>query len=191
MVSVMAVPTSGGYVWMDGILNPSKETGISNQAVGLSGIDIMGFPFFCLPKHRDTRQISIRTNIRDTERESARFTWGELTARDLQSSNKKIEEISRLGDNWNGYGAIAFSDDLIDKAKKVVAMLQRQPEIFPTAAESIQFEYDGPKESYLEIVVSKEERASVFMIDQDGYEHYDKINLDTNSLNRIVESFYG
>ena len=55
---------------------------------------------------------------------------------------KKLETIALLRDNWNLNGAKAFTDSLIKKGRDLILFLEIQPEIFPTACESLQLEYD-------------------------------------------------
>ena len=54
---------------------------------------------------------------------------------------EKIQDISELKDDWNGNGASAVKDTLIQKMKYLVLRLNIQPEIFPTESGSIRFEY--------------------------------------------------
>lgn len=70
---------------------------------------------------------------------------------DLASNLERLNDIAQLGDNWNGYGAEPISRSIIDEARRLILCLSRQPEIFPTGANSIQLEYHLPNEIYLEI----------------------------------------
>lgn len=103
---------------------------------------------------------------------------------------RKIDDIARLPNNWNGNGATSFSNQLIDKIRQIVVSLKRQPEIFPTGCNSIQIEYDGPKNSYLEIEIKDEDIASVFKINQVGNESNFEINSNPSEINKIVDEFY-
>ena len=64
----------------------------------------------------------------------------------------KLEEISELKENWNGYGAKSIDKDLINECWYIVNQLFVCPEIFPTADNSIQLEYDSD-EAYIEIEI--------------------------------------
>lgn len=66
---------------------------------------------------------------------------------------EKIESFRNLGDNWNGYGAVKFSDLVIDKAISALYFLEKQPDVFPTGRNSIQFEYEKPDGDYLEFEI--------------------------------------
>lgn len=110
--------------------------------------------------------------------------------KDLEKSIKKIMLISTLKNNWNGNGASAFNKALIQKVIGIVWTLDRQPEIFPTAANSIQLEYEGSKNSYLEIEISESNKAEVFRINKDGSENNFSINDNVETLKGLVNSFY-
>ena len=58
----------------------------------------------------------------------------------------KLDEISKLDSNWNGYGAEPISKEIIDKVAELLPNLNKQPEIFQTADDTIQLEYDGENE---------------------------------------------
>ena len=114
-----------------------------------------------------------------------------LVSGPLQKSIKKIAEISALGNNWNGNGACAFTEELLNKIIGLVVSLARQPEIFPTPANSIQFEYDGPNDSYLEIEIGASRIAEAYRINRDGSEEFFDVNVEANDINRLVAAFYG
>lgn len=64
----------------------------------------------------------------------------------------RFEIIGELKDNWNGYGAKAFTKGHIEVARIVYSHLKDGFEIFPTAAGSIQLEYEDDNE-YIEFEV--------------------------------------
>ncbi|MCJ7651727.1 MAG: hypothetical protein MUP85_24240 [Candidatus Lokiarchaeota archaeon] len=67
----------------------------------------------------------------------------------------KIEKIAKYNDNWDGYGAKKFSNELIQKVKNILfdKKLKIQPSVFPTLRESIQLEFTI-KKYFFEIEVS-------------------------------------
>ena len=109
---------------------------------------------------------------------------------ELQNNLKKLLYISTLQDNWNGNGASAFSQKLISTVQNVVVSLNRQPELFPTPANSIQLEYEGDNNSYLEIEILESEDAEVYRINRDGSEDSFTTSVDADTLNRLVATFY-
>jgi hypothetical protein len=75
-----------------------------------------------------------------------------------------LSEIGQLQNNWNQYGADKFKQELIFKCLKIInhTDLQFQPEIFPTAQHSIQFEYEPDDNHYLELEIF-EERIKLYL----------------------------
>lgn len=104
---------------------------------------------------------------------------------------KKLEEISLLRDNWNANGAKAFSASLISKARNIILFLEIQPEVFPTACDSLQLEYDKPDGTHMEIELTKEEWAEIFMVDHAGCESIRSIQASSDAINKVVNDFYG
>lgn len=105
---------------------------------------------------------------------------------------EKLQNISNLKEGWNGNGAKAFNRTFIANVKDIILFLNHQPEIFPTACDSIQFEYDKLDGSYLEIEVK--EFAStweIFKIDASGKESISTISANINALNKEANQFYG
>lgn len=104
---------------------------------------------------------------------------------------RKLSEIRSLKDGWDGNGASAFSTKLIEKVNRILLFLDVQPEVFPTADDSIQLEYDGPNKSYLEFQIFETDDIEVFCINRDGSEKEWSIKSDIKSLNGVVKDFYG
>ncbi len=103
----------------------------------------------------------------------------------------KVNRIANLEDNWNYEGAKAFPETLISSIRQIITGLMIQPEVFPTATESIQLEYEGPDESYLEIEIGETKKASVFSIDRQGNETSSEVDVSIIAINKMVEEFYG
>ena len=55
---------------------------------------------------------------------------------------RKIEEIAKFNENWDGYNAPSFQPDVINLTKRIISGLNIQPELFPTADGSIQIEWE-------------------------------------------------
>mgnify|MGYP000165745563 CR=1 FL=1 len=102
---------------------------------------------------------------------------------------KKIGIIEGLEDDWNGNGATSFSKHLIEKVKQIILNLNRQPEIFPTACDSIQLEYETDKK-YLELEVDESDRCKIFSVDENGKEDTRYISSTPEEINKVVEMFY-
>lgn len=103
---------------------------------------------------------------------------------------KKIDQIALLKDDWNGNKAQGFSEELLSEVRKVITSLDIQPELFPTACDSIQLEYEKEDGSYLEIEIVLKDKWKVFEIDNKGEEVYFSIPADISSINKVVNGFY-
>lgn len=114
-----------------------------------------------------------------------------LISDDKVDSYRRLEDIAQLQDNWNGNGAKAISNSLIAKTRNLVMLLNNQPEIFPTACDSIQIEYDNESGAHLEIELTENEMAELFMVDSNGDETIKKIKSDSKTINEVVNRFYG
>lgn len=54
----------------------------------------------------------------------------------------KINDIHRLDDNWNGFGADKFSYNIIHKSLDLVNYIPECACVYPVADDSIQFEWN-------------------------------------------------
>lgn len=104
---------------------------------------------------------------------------------------KKLETIASLQDDWNANGAKAFPNSLISKARNIIVLLEIQPEIFPTACGSLQLEYDKQDGSHMEIEITENKDAEIFLVDNKGRENIISIQSDAKEINRAVNDFYG
>lgn len=104
---------------------------------------------------------------------------------------KKLDQIEALEDNWNGNGAKAFNKQLLEKTRKIITLLEKQPEVFPTGCDSIQIEYEKKDGSYLEIELSLAKQWNVFEVDSTGKEYTFFITANIEPLIKVVDEFYG
>lgn len=93
----------------------------------------------------------------------------------------------QIKENWNGYGAPAFTSTLLDIAKKIIIGLDHLPEVFPFASNGIQFEYDKPSGEYLEIEIHESKYANMFLQSKNIIEMFE---LDINDINKEVNKFF-
>lgn len=113
-----------------------------------------------------------------------------VVSKELSDNIEKVNRIGRLEFNWNGNNAEPFARRHLDKVKVLLLHLERQPEVFPTAADSIQLEYDGENGAYLEFQIYEDDNADVFCVDKQGAEMEWQVALDDNVINSIVRKFY-
>lgn len=107
---------------------------------------------------------------------------------DRTRSLLRIHEIERLQNNWNGNEATGFSTDIVRKARAIVMQLSIQPEIFPTARDSIQFEYENNVGDYLEFELFQNNRLKMFSYDHSGNTVTRDIAFE--EMTRMVNQFY-
>jgi hypothetical protein len=91
----------------------------------------------------------------------------------LQYSNNYLvyKNLELLGSflsfetNWNDLSAQKFQESLINFCKRIVVALQnRQLEIYPTGRNSIQMEYEKDDSSYLEFEVFNESKIDMLEV---------------------------
>ena len=89
--------------------------------------------------------------------------------RNLYDTKIVLVNIRNLKDNWNEEGAKAFSETLVNRCWLICLKLKIQPMIYPTARDSIQFEYELEDKSYLEFEIYRD-RISVLCIEKKEYD---------------------
>jgi hypothetical protein len=102
---------------------------------------------------------------------------------------KRLDEFAELPYDWNDNCAEPFSPDLIKLAKIIIHNLKQIPDVFPTARNSIQMEYEeGEKYLEFEIFIS---HINVYFVNADGDEDMYTVNTeDYHKLNEAIEKFY-
>ncbi len=106
----------------------------------------------------------------------------------LNENIEKLNKISQYENNWNGYGAKPISQQLIFQVKDLLNNLKTQPDLFPTACESIQLEYEDDDGNYLEIELFDNNIVHIFRINN-GQELEKEIRFDINEINDIIGEF--
>lgn len=129
---------------------------------------------------------SVRSLIADKLR---RETAERVYSKELIKNLNKLNEIQQLPRNWNGNGAHRFAKKTIKKAKSLLIDLNLQPQVFPTANNSIQIEFDGENGAYLEFQITKSAQLSYFWVKKDGSETSGIVPCSPYSVNQLLESF--
>ena len=112
---------------------------------------------------------------------------------DKTSSLRTLENIQKLENDWNGYGAESFPANVISLSRDIVMILDYQPDIFPTGRQTVQMEYELSDRSYLEIEIY-EERIKIMEVPQRRYSEAKKFELlasDYSKIKTIVNDFCG
>lgn len=110
------------------------------------------------------------------------------TTDDKEVNYSKLKEFSEFKNNWNGHGAVSFSDYLLRKVRNILDSVSIQPEMFPTANNSIQLEYDNSKGDYLEFEIFDNE-IKKFFYGSDNSTETTIVNC-ISDINSIVLKFY-
>lgn len=98
-----------------------------------------------------------------------------------------LDEISNLNYNWNNNKAEAFSSKLINKVKNIIKQLSIQPDIFPTACESIQLEYVNERGDYLEYEIFENGKIRQYFNSFDDKIDISKYVIEINNID--IENF--
>lgn len=143
--------------------------------------------FLVYPQYETNKNTTTSQNIVLMEGTSC----GKMNADVARRRNmEKLDQMSRFDVNWNGYGAKPIAPSVIKKMRDLLPELHVQPEIFPTACNAIQFEYEKPDGDYLEFMISENE-VSVFRMDPYGHESKHAISGTPEEINKVVRDFYG
>lgn len=100
---------------------------------------------------------------------------------------KKVEKFKELESGWDGFKAKPLPLHLIDKALAIIPTLQYQPQVFPTARQSIQIEYEKVNGDYLEFELYTN-KVEVFAV-VDGEEIEEEYTYEQIDWNFIIAKF--
>lgn len=106
---------------------------------------------------------------------------------------RTLENIQKLENDWNGYGAESFPTDVISLSRDIVMILDYQPEIFPTGRQTVQMEYELSDRSYLEIEVY-EEKIKIMEVPQRRYSEaktFELLAREYSKIATVVNNFCG
>ena len=139
---------------------------------------------FCEDTHKD---ITARDNISIFDESSCDSM---SCSSELENNMEKLNRIAAYEKNWNGNDALPLPRNIIEKVKSLLPELYMQPQLFPTACDSIQIEYEKENGEYLEFQIF-EDSISFFRIDVLGKETEGKIDGSKDEINKAVKEFYG
>ena len=101
------------------------------------------------------------------------------------SAKEKLEEIGSFKDNWNGYGAEAYSEMFIKFASDTIDMLPVEPEVFPIANGGIQLEIKVSLKREIEIELKKDFTIDCTLYDGDE-DIRNKVNVSRKDLPYMI-----
>ena len=135
---------------------------------------------------------SVRFIIQIIKNMSPDFYKGKVIEEPVEylKGRKKLDQIASLQDDWNGNGAQAFSKKHISRMKEILSVLEYEPEIYPTANDMIQLEYDKQNGEHIEIEVPESGSAEYYYIDQKQTDHFGCVEVNEESMNDLIRRFY-
>ncbi len=103
-----------------------------------------------------------------------------------------LNDISQLEENWNDNGAPSISNNLIERMRGMLLVLPVQPEIFPTARPSVQFEYEKEDGDYLKFELLEDNSTRIYRHTPANKQRVSRIiNFDSVEIVKVVKDFYG
>lgn len=102
-----------------------------------------------------------------------------------------LREFLDLEDNWDEYGALAPSEDIVMFVMTILSELPKQPDVFPTPEGHVQLEYVIGRNRHLNIEIISETKFSVFEMFEDRTARKDFYSYDLRILNDRIRRFYG
>ena len=115
-----------------------------------------------------------------------------LDTTDIKSDNlDRLAVFSEFKYGWNGNDAEPFSAELICKVQNILNKINIQPEIFPSAAGTIDFEFTNSRKDFMSIDIGTADTAEVFIVLYNGQELSEYINCDYTTINERIKYFYG
>lgn len=118
------------------------------------------------------------------------IVYGDTMDKGLRENFQRLEEIATLHEGWNGYNAKPIPDIVISYLQALLPKLDEQPEIFPTACESIQFEYTREDGEILEFELFEDGSINAVIPGINGIFVEKTINATPEDVNLIVKGFY-
>lgn len=106
------------------------------------------------------------------------------------NTNEILESFLTLPKNWNNNGAMTPSKELVNKMKGIVSVLPIQPEVFLTARDSIQFQYEKDNGNYLEFELFENGKLEMFKTDSNNNEESKSIKVNIEFILKTINEFY-
>lgn len=107
----------------------------------------------------------------------------------LHANLKKLIEFAQLEPGWNGYNAAPIPAYAIQAAYEIISELDHQPEIFPTANQSVQLEYEKKDGTYLEFEIFSPDKIKMFQEDAGGDVVVEDKFINEEELKESVRQF--
>lgn len=136
-----------------------------------------------------SNQVALQcTHINSFPQDFVNYSTDTIIDRKLLNVSR-LNEIQQFEVDWNGYGALPIPASVIQTAMGFLNYCRVQPNIFPTAQQSIQCEYNHADGSYLEIEIYSD-HVSIFTEQSDGSESEKELScINPSEIGRIYNDF--
>lgn len=136
--------------------------------------------------------IYFNSSIEKKLKEIEHGKFEKLNSVNISENLEKIKDIKLLKNNWNSYDAKPISRNLCDKVVNLIKNIIVQPKIFPTANNSILFEYYDRRNlrKYLGFEIF-EDNIEVFEVFDNGDINEFNIDFCIEYVNNFIRKFYG
>lgn len=135
-----------------------------------------------------TSDIIQEANTTDLGQEDNSSSLDELGGYQIEKMHliNKLESFKNLKPGWNGYSASSIDSDVVDESKRILWQLQGLPDVFPTARNSVQIEYENyDNGNYLELEVGQREIVGFYM--DTGNDTEEEFQLDNiHQVNKLI-----
>lgn len=127
-----------------------------------------------------------------SEQKSLDFTYDWTGENSEKEAKTQLDNIAKLEDGWNGYGAKKFSERLVNNIERILPVFTYMPLIFPTATNAIQLEWEAQNGDYLEVEVY-EDYFTIFVIqskkEKEFQKHY-SLDIAEDLINTLLELIF-
>lgn len=96
----------------------------------------------------------------------------------LEDNLKRLDMISELQSDWNGYGAEPIDPAAIERTKRIIFKMDVQPDVFPLATNGVQIEWEFSNGWYLEFEIYNDKIKTFYLYNCD----YD------NAVSKVLKS---
>lgn len=109
---------------------------------------------------------------------------------DMVENIEQLKEIGKYPSNWDGEGAVAFSDDFIQELIDLISILKIQPDVGATGRGSIDFEFGSikPHQKYMDFEIFEDQRK-VHMFKKDQLDKTIEKEIEMEDINGEIQQF--
>lgn len=101
------------------------------------------------------------------------------------NSEEKIKTFYKLKKDWNDNGAPEISGEIITNALSLDRLIPIETDVFPTAKNSIQFEFEKDG-YYLEFELARDDKITIFKI-IDKKEYTELITFNKAGVEKVLD----